>query len=601
MNKLTPSFTIEHLPESNIQDRQIITQEIIQNRKNEENAKSINNVDYLQWPATRESKDMPGHIENELMQQASERFKKIFNIEPQKISYDISLPPFNWPLDKFKPSALGLFQNCLSLLREEKNLMHAVEQDIEAYYKCVKAYKENLKQNGYIDQSVSTSSSNSADGPACLLKLLIATKETIGKKEVTKFYLFNNDSTLQELKTFSAQNDCVGALANYLLISVLHPKLEKEVSVHKETIALTHGTQKNQYIDLLVPSLSGEIILYKNRLEESLPLFKNNAVDDTFGSLVSKFYKLDKRVLEIFKKNQKAQNDLYQLIYSVTEKLTLKVSDFKQRQCELAQFRPFPKNLYLDAKEQQKQNRELQEKVRLAHKAQQELLGSTKKNVPKNKTPSKPNLGNLEKKEAKKQLQDSSVAKIELEEKNSIGKLYEFPLEHPICNFTSHVTRWFSLQPGEELPFKEYSHLSRNYQKKAQYLHDFSPLVDHFIFNSNFVYVEGDCRHLFVAYEFEDGTIDTGVTTYHFNDTHCNHRFHSRFSPTELMTQGFSHIMDDVFKETLVYELPTEKDNLMFDRTQCHDKCWINEKHGYVTIFDDKYKMKIHIYRKVGS
>lgn len=567
----------------------------------EEFLKKFDDISSMQWIATRKTDELSKHIDTQLAQLSSDRFQKIFGVSPKKNARDITVSPFGWPQNQAKPHTINFFLSCLQAMQVEKEFLFCLESEVKAFEEFAKSYKEITTP---LTLSEIQKKTTSVESSATILKFFTLKEELLSEKKVTKFYIVPGAAEMKELHEYSMLQDSLGVFARYILSLETFARQYKEIAKYTEGILTTFGKQEFQYNDLLIPLLSCEVILHLDMLKKTFSNLKQG-VGGQFINPCAPYYKTSKAALELFKRNQKSQNELYQLIYEVFDKIILTIPERSVRFSTSQKVSTTcPKILYIDEKLEKQKIHEEKKKLQQIEKNRNELLGDPKKSAPKsNKKPiPKSNSSFNEKIDEIEQFQEKPHVKPIFTEKKSTEKVYEFFSEPPIKNYTNNVLRWQSLKPGEQLQFKDYSQLSEANQLKAQYLHDFSYLVDHFAFDPNFAYVEGDCHHLFVAYEFEDGTIDTGVTTYHFTDsnhTECNHRFHSRLSPFELATKGFSEIMDKIFKESL--EDTDFKENISFNKNQREDKCWINEKHGYITILDKKYGMKIHIYRKIAS
>lgn len=168
---------------------------------------------------------------------------------------------------------------------------------------------------------------------------------------------------------------------------------------------------------------------------------------------------------------------------------------------------------------------------------------------------------------------------------------FEFFDKPPII-YTDRVLRWFVLNLKYGIPFDEYREIKDSvYLEKTIIRHRFSTRVDHFAFDPNFCYVDGDCRHLLVVHEYPDGKVDFGATTYHFTDkehTICDHRFHTILNLDDLIKKGFKGVKPE--SSTAPLEDP-------HCWTENKDECWEDKK--CVVVEDKSNGIHIRILKRI--
>lgn len=176
--------------------------------------------------------------------------------------------------------------------------------------------------------------------------------------------------------------------------------------------------------------------------------------------------------------------------------------------------------------------------------------------------------------------------------------------------YHSRVKRWFKLKLHEKIPFQEYKNIDDALEIKKIIIRHRAGwgIIEPYIFDTTYAYEDGNSRHLLIAYEYEDGKLDLGITTCCFEDKNldlCWHRFHSVRAPNELMGNELKNLFEQLVPKMNLTEDVEENSFVENEEsnTSALDKLnefeeEFNSLSNYAKIYDRQNNINIYIFRK---
>lgn len=512
------------------------------------------------------------------------RFKIIFGNSPDRITRQ----------------ALPLLFKCLSLIKNEEEGMRLAREEnnmamkTSEFSRLSKKYSLNITQLGHDTYMVDAPipKIETPRGFAYLMRFIQGSTERKNSNSQPVIASWANvvESQRTELEiSLKSDSSEERQIAQVLLLILDYEKVTKNYTfvmqqsvMHIRSFMDTHANEKQfPYLTTIAPfhtrlaALMASLITQKNNMVKP-PTFSTHMDEITQNYYVS-CNKLDK--VYISDSSQKKLTALiYQTTFSLLEtwKNTDKVKERLTYRCELSKYKPEEKPLV--------------EKKPV--KIDKELLVSSK---PKKAPLKKPSQHDV----IEDIIEEPVVIpkKIEVcKEENIESVPFEFFARPPI-RYLKRVKRWENATVEEIQKFPDYRDIKDlAYLKKIKIFHDFSSYVDELAFTPGFFRLIGDCRHLIAAFEFPNGTLDTGIITYHFVDKDheiCDHRFHHRVAPNEFLNLDLNTVTKTLSQNK--QDLNQEK-YVAYSKDNCKDTCTENKKHGFITIDDKGNNVLIHIF-----
>lgn len=512
----------------------------------------------------------------------SKRFQAIFGVAPEKANNKF-MPELCQALEFLKYELMGIKE--ISLMEKPFKEFLALKQRVGQT--GINFYCVNDLQ-GLQSKSIPTTTFTSASALELCLQYLKQVNKS-SEKEDPKFLLCFDESNRKDIETYANHPDQVTQkFAQDLLLCLDYDKSKDLFSTVCNSKTLSHLNIKfignEKFKQNLVPCLvtcayyhylaSEQLI--KHMSEESLP----KAYLDHIASIIAtkKYWSMQ------------SQAALYDTIYPLANRIISKWKSPQETALRLKSMLSLKKfsDKLID-------NDAIENKPNLAvHKGAPILWEEDKKKVPKKKRLAKfiEKTIPIEAECIEKEIVPCFKDKLKVSHSEKLERTrFEFFDQPPIC-YTERVLRWFKLNLKEGIPFDEYKEITNpGYLEKTAIRHRFSTRVDHFAFDLNFCYVDGDCRHLLVVHEYPDGSVDFGVTTFHFIDkehTVCDHRFHTILNLEDLIKRGFKGVKPE--SSTAPLENP-------HSWTENSDICWEDRK--CVVIEDQSNGIHIRILKRI--
>lgn len=582
-------------------------------------------------------------IKNILKISAEDRFKSIFGCYVQDLKFDSLISSSNQTKSLHKIDFHNPIHVCLDslmLLEREKEYLQLIGEGQEIF----KGYqKVDLPKEMHISKLSQISTTEPTlpklDNIEDLALWLNLVKRWTKKAEdgtTTTYFVMDTKRVVSQKELFIEKDSAFAkqlkACLEWIKIHELFTKNWEQITASDIACKYTKRFPDEEYLDNLVPLYAGGVKFRDHNLSKWLALLQGN--DD--GAVIQHKKSLYAPLAEIqrlFDKNQLKQQELYELIH---HKLKQLVKNKNAQQVDRLRFQAFPEALYVDEKKELakklKEEKELKIKELERIKKQQELIKGEElkkkretklkpsfKKIPQH-TEIVPEAKNVEIETKKTEVEFTPISqpehldtskidtpKIQSVAKKILTKSYQ-PIKDKEIIYDKRVRRWFKTRSDKPLYFEKYRHLDPQDQQKAKFLHGFSQDLDPLIFDKRFYYEDGKSRHLLVAFELEDGTLDMGVTSYNLEQDasnkdkfHCMHRFHSKCTPLILMEKGITNFVKSKMSEVLHHESETKEEEIVeVEMDDFKSEGYLeNVTHRYVTLDDPKWHMKIHVFEKI--